>query len=162
MSYFAKIYPELVESILLNQNLIMELGNVTSRNNNLIKDIIEDFGALNKPIVYNSSVESTTSITDTSLNAPLRPDFMTPRPKNYHPKCSDNDIVLSKKRTYIIAFGEDSLEDERYGQHISNDFFVNNIGHNSTTNSRSNFQNNNVCDYDFVAYYQANRNLFNV
>ena len=36
---FAKIYPELLESILLCENLGMELVNVTSRTNNLMEEI---------------------------------------------------------------------------------------------------------------------------
>ena len=144
---FAKIYPELVESILLNQNLDIELANVTSRNNNLMEEFIEDLVALNKPL--------TSPLTVTSF----RPDFMSPRPRNYSDKPSESN---SKKRTFDSAFGEDSLEDGRYGQHITVDFFVNNIGH-TTTNLRSVIQNNNNnFEYDFVAYYQANKNLFNV
>jgi hypothetical protein len=154
---FAKIYPELLESILLNQNLVMELGNVTSRNNNLMEEIIEDLVALNKPL--KASLTSPLTSTSSLTVAPLRPVFMSPRPRNYSYKPSESN---SKKRTFDSAFGEDSLEDGRYGQHISANFFVNNIGH-TTTNLRSVIQNNNNnFEYDFVAYYQANKNLFNV
>uniref|UniRef100_A0A6C0IEL4 Uncharacterized protein n=1 Tax=viral metagenome TaxID=1070528 RepID=A0A6C0IEL4_9ZZZZ len=157
---FAKIYPELLESILLNENLVMELGNVTSRTNNLMEEIIEDLVALNKASL---TVPPLNTPLNTSLNTPLntslRPDFMSPRARNYSVKPSESN---SKKRTFDSAFGEESLEDGRYGQHISANFFVNNIGHN-TTNLRSVIQNNNNnFEYDFVAYYQANRNLFNV
>jgi|LauGreDrversion2_2_1035103.scaffolds.fasta_scaffold201940_1 hypothetical protein len=151
MSFANKIYPELIESILLNQKLVMELGDVTSRTNNLMEEIIEDFVALNN--------KPSSPLTVASLNTSLRPDFMSPRPRNYSVKPSESN---SKKRTFDSAFGEESLEDGRYGQHISANFFVNNIGHNST-NLRSVIQNNNNnFEYDFVAYYQANRNLFNV
>ena len=159
---FAKIYPELVESILLNQNLVMELGNVTSRNNNLMEEIIEDFVTLNKPLTSPLTVTSFTvaPLTVTSFTVTsFRPDFMSPRPRNYSDKPSESN---SKKRTFDSAFGVDSLEDGRYGQHITVDFFENNIGH-TTTNLRSVIQNNNNnFEYDFVAYYQANKNLFNV
>ena len=174
MTYFAKIYPELVESILLCENLGMELGNVTSRSNNLMEEIIADFNTitLDKPVVQNSSVDSSNAslYTDASLKpgaslytgaslkpgASLRPVFMSPRPKNYYFKSSEsfNRSDISKKRTYVDAFDTDSMEDNRYGQHISTDFFESNIGHNCTNSS----------DYenDFYSYYRANRNLFNV
>ena len=153
---FAKIYPELVESILLNQNLDIELANITSRNNNLMEEFIEDFVTLDKPLtVAPLTSPLTTPLTVTSF----RPDFMSPIPKNYYANRSENN---NKKRTFDSAFGVDSLEDGRYGQHITVDFFVNNIGH-TTTNLRSVIQNNNNnFEYDFVAYYQANKNLFNV
>jgi hypothetical protein len=159
---FAKIYPELVESILLCENLGMELVNVTSRTNNLMEEIIEDFNTitLDKPVLYNSSVDSSgaslrpgaslRTVASLRPGASLRPDFMTPLPNNFGFKRSD----ISKKRTYVVAFGEDLLEEYRYGQHITTDFFVGNIGHTCS--------NSNEYENDFEAYYRANRNLFNV
>jgi hypothetical protein len=156
----------------------MELVNVTSRNNNLMEEFIEDLNTitLDKPIVYNSSVESSNTSSVASLNtgaplkatlrpvatlkatlspvatpdAPLRPDFMSPHPNNNYNKNNIKNNIKNNKRTYINAFEELTLEDDRYGQHIGTDFFIKNIGHNYTNSN------------DFDAYYQANRNLFNV
>jgi len=64
-----------------------------------------------------------------------RPGFMTPSPVS--PKSKRNDAVIHPelcpsvlgKRKYDDAFGEDTVEYERYGQNISNGFFAENIGH---------------------------------
>lgn len=61
-----------------------------------------------------------------------RPDFMTPIPKS--PKKDPIPYILSTKRKYGEEFG-DSFEDERYNQHIGEQFFQTNIGHGVLTSA---------------------------
>lgn len=59
-----------------------------------------------------------------SLERPVRPDFMTPKPTS--PK--HRHSVSGSKRTFSQAFDEDE-EEEHYGQKIGTEFFATNIGH---------------------------------
>jgi hypothetical protein len=58
----------------------------------------------------------------------FRASFMTPKPQS--PKHNKFVPSVLSKRKFEDAFGVDNFDDERYGQHISSDFFVNSQGHN--------------------------------
>jgi len=67
------------------------------------------------------------------INTTARPDFMTPTPvsskkkdaKIYETPAKNIPSILGKRKFDYIAYGEM----ERYGQYITDDFFVKNIGH---------------------------------
>jgi hypothetical protein len=131
---------------------------------NSIEDCIFDasFNMISKDSIICDNTPLTTPIASPDATTPdatlkatpvatLRPDFMSPHPNNNYIK----NNIKNNKRTYINAFEELTLEDDRYGQHIGTDFFIKNIGHNYTNSNSNDFD-------DFDAYYQANRNLFNV
>jgi hypothetical protein len=59
---------------------------------------------------------------DKQRSKQIRPEFMTPKPTS--PKKS-----ILGKRKYDQSFGVE-FEDERYNQHIADDFFQQNMGHN--------------------------------
>jgi hypothetical protein len=73
-------------------------------------------------------------------------------------------VSILGKRTFSDSFEKDTFEDERYGQHISNDFFVANIGHLAKNNSKyepiKRFSELNILEW--IEYYKKNRHLFNV
>ena len=68
-------------------------------------------------------------LTDLSVS---RPTFFTPKPVSPTRKQVKDEtslVSLLGKRSFIEAFGEDTSDEERYGQAIGDDFFVSNVGH---------------------------------
>jgi len=59
----------------------------------------------------------------------FRAPFMSPNPQS--PKRNKNTFIPSilSKRKFEDAFDIETFDDERYGQHITNDFFVKSQGH---------------------------------
>ena len=59
----------------------------------------------------------------------VRPEFMTPLPKsNKKTRVSPEPSALGKRK-YSQSFSPVAFEDQRYGQHINNEYFKHNIGH---------------------------------
>jgi hypothetical protein len=86
--------------------------------------IEEDTEIQNQPYDYSSPVS------DEKREEAFRPPFMSPNPQS--PKRNKNTFIPSilSKRKFEDAFDMETFDDERYGQHITNDFFVKSHGHN--------------------------------
>lgn len=84
--------------------------------------IEEDTELHNQPYDYSSPVNDEKRET-------FRAPFMTPTPQS--PKRNKNIFIPSvlSKRKFEDAFDIETFDDERYGQHITNDFFVKSHGH---------------------------------
>lgn len=75
------------------------------------------------------------------LISKYRNKYSDKHPNKYRPKIirrvipfdADLSSVLGVKRNYNDAFNQETYDDFRYGQHIGNGYFTNNIGHNATT-----------------------------
>jgi hypothetical protein len=119
---------------------------------------------------------------DKQRSKQIRPEFMTPKPTS--PKKS-----ILGKRKYDQSFGAE-FEDERYNQHIADDFFQQNMGHNvvqiqiqaatdkifedfrinldrmlqneAKANDKKDLKYNVIEVLANYEYYLANKNLFNV
>lgn len=95
----------------------------------------------------------------------LRPAFMTPMPKSE--KHMPLPLVSTRKRKFDEAADSSTFDDERYNQHISNDFFKTNVGH-DVLQKRERRERDSETKYDidemsrWADFYFANRNLFNV
>ena len=78
-----------------------------------------------------------------------RPRFMSPKPRSP----TKSNLV---KRKYNEAFGEE-FEDDRYNQHIPDDFFQQNIGHNVIELHQSQIQ---VATDSILEDFRINLSLF--
>jgi hypothetical protein len=83
---------------------------------------VHDLELKNQRFDYSSPVQD-----DDEVRAP----FMTPKPSSPKNNKKINYIpsVLGKRK-FVESFDIETFDDERYGQHISSEFFQNSMGHN--------------------------------
>ena len=64
-----KLYSSIIEALLVNENLIHQLKDITYRTNNIVTTFIEEIYDVNKKLLStNSHIKK----------KPIRPEFMTP------------------------------------------------------------------------------------
>jgi len=104
----------------------------------------------------------------------LRNLFMSPKgslddrlkavlPKRHHTNNTTNVVSILGKRKFNHAFESESFDDDRYGQHITSDFFDKNVGHDVILSKQKTYTFEEEQEIlQWCEYYLANKNLFNV
>ena len=140
---------------------------------NYVIDIhdFDDVEIRNQPYDYSSPV-----------NPDARPTFMEPKPVSPKRRRPILKRRMPQTDTHIVSIlgkrklSEESGDDERYGQHIGNDFFAINVGHDvvqehvweETIQREGRRERDSESKYDpeeiiqWCEFYLANRNMFNV
>ena len=74
-----------------------------------------------------------------------------------------NVVSILGKRKFNHAFESESFDDDRYGQHITSDFFDKNVGHDVIQSKQKTYTFEEEQEIlQWCEYYLANKNLFNV